>query len=129
MNEIVIQRVNTARQRKQFLELPWTIYRGDPNWIPPLRMDQKENVGYIHNPFYDRNQIQTFLAYRGTEVVGRIGAVLNRGTSTATTTNAGSSASSSRSTIRRWPTGCWTPPATGLPTRGSSSCGGRRTPR
>ena len=79
MNEIVVQRVETARQRKQFLQLPWTIYRGDTNWIPPLRLDQKENVGYIHNPFYDRNQIQTFLAYRGKEVVGRIGAVLNEG--------------------------------------------------
>ena len=79
MHEIVIQRVKTARQRKQFLELPWTIYRNDPNWIPPLRHDQKENVGYAHNPFYDRNQIQTFLAYRGKEVVGRIGAILNQG--------------------------------------------------
>lgn len=79
MSEIVIQRVATARQRKQFLELPWTIYRGDPNWIPPLRLDQKENVGYSHNPFYERNRIQTFLAYRGGEVVGRIGAILNQG--------------------------------------------------
>ena len=79
MHEIVIQPVKTARQRKQFLELPWTIYKGDPNWIPPLRLDQKENVDYIHNPFYDRNQIQTFLAYRGKEVVGRIGAILNQG--------------------------------------------------
>ncbi len=79
MSDISIQRVTTARQRKQFLELPWTIYRGDPNWIPPLRLDQKESVGYSHNPFYDRNQIQTFLAYRGREVVGRIGAILNSG--------------------------------------------------
>jgi len=36
-------------------------------------------VGYTHNPFYDRNQIQTFLAYRGGEVVGRIAAILNQG--------------------------------------------------
>ena len=79
MNQIVVEHVKTARQRKQFLELPWKIYRGDPNWIPPLRFDQKENVGYIHNPFYERNQIQTFLAYRGSEVVGRIGAILNQG--------------------------------------------------
>ena len=79
MHEIVIQPVKTARQRKQFLELPWAIYKGDPNWIPPLRLDQKENVNYTHNPFYDRNQIQTFLAYRGNEVVGRIGAILNQG--------------------------------------------------
>ena len=79
MNEIVIQRVTTARQRKQFLQLPWSLYQGDPNWIPPLRLDQKENVGYIHNPFFEQNRIQTFLAYRGTEVVGRIGAILNQG--------------------------------------------------
>ena len=79
MNNIVIQRVTNSRQRKQFLELPWTIYRKDPYWIPPLRLDEKENVGYTHNPFYDRNQIQTFLAYRGGEVVGRIGAILNQG--------------------------------------------------
>ncbi len=79
MTDIVIRPVKTARQRRQFLELPWTIYKGDPNWIPPLRLDQKENVGYIHNPFYDWNQIQTFLAYRGNEVVGRIGAILNQG--------------------------------------------------
>ena len=79
MNNIVIQRVTNSGQRKQFLDLPWTIYHKDPYWIPPLRLDEKENVGYSHNPFYDRNQIQTFLAYRGGEVVGRIGAILNQG--------------------------------------------------
>jgi len=79
MNDIVIQRVTSSRQRKQFLQLPWTIYRKDPYWIPPLRTNQQEMVGYSHNPFYDQNQIQTFLAYRGGEVAGRIGAILNQG--------------------------------------------------
>ena len=79
MNDILIQRVTNSRQRKHFLDLPWTIYHTDPCWVPPLRMDEKENVGYSPNPFYDRNQIQTFLAYRGGEVVGRIGAILNQG--------------------------------------------------
>ncbi len=79
MTELVIQRVATAHQRKQFLEFPWKIYRNNRFWIPPLRDNQKEMVGYAHNPFYDRNKIQTFLAYRGNEVVGRIGAILNVG--------------------------------------------------
>jgi GNAT superfamily N-acetyltransferase len=79
MSNIDIQRVTTWRQRRQFLDLPWSIYHNDANWIPSLRLDEKENVGYSHNPFYDRNQIQTFLAYRGSEVVGRIGAILNQG--------------------------------------------------
>jgi GNAT superfamily N-acetyltransferase len=79
MNSIVIQRVSTSRQRKQFLTFPWQLYHKDPYWIPPLRMNQKEMVGYTHSPFYDRNRIQTYLARRGGEVVGRIGAILNQG--------------------------------------------------
>src|SRR5208337_1091979 len=79
MSDVIIQRVMNSGQRKQFLQVPWSIYRNDPYWIPPLRDNQREMVGYARNPFYDRNQIQTFLAYRGGEVVGRIGAILNQG--------------------------------------------------
>ena len=79
MSNLVVQRVVTAAQRKQFLRFPWELYRDDPNWIPPLRGNQKELVGYKPHPFYARNSIQTFLAYRGDEVRGRIAAILNQG--------------------------------------------------
>jgi GNAT superfamily N-acetyltransferase len=77
MSNLVIQRVSTSRQKKEFLHFPWTLYRGDPNWIPPLRGNQKEMVGYKPHPFYARNSVQTFLAYRGGESCGRIAAILN----------------------------------------------------
>jgi GNAT superfamily N-acetyltransferase len=79
MSGLVIKPVTTRHQRKAFLEFPWRLYRDDPNWIPPLRGNQKEMVGYSHNPFYDRNRSQTFLAYRDGEVCGRIAAILNYG--------------------------------------------------
>lgn len=79
MSNLSIQRVVTARQKKQFLQYPWTLYRNDPNWIPPLRDDRKQMVGYKPHPFYARNSIQTFLAYRDGEVVGRIAGILNQG--------------------------------------------------
>ncbi|MEN6457686.1 MAG: GNAT family N-acetyltransferase [Thermoguttaceae bacterium] len=79
MSNLIIERVTTSRQKKQFLNFPWTLYRDDPNWIPPLRYDQKEMVGYRPHPFYARNSIQTFLARRGNEVCGRIAAILNQG--------------------------------------------------
>jgi GNAT superfamily N-acetyltransferase len=79
MSNLTIQRVTTARQRKQFLHFPWTLYRNDPNWIPPLRGSAKEMVNFRSHPFYDRNACQTFLAYRGDEVCGRIAAILNQG--------------------------------------------------
>lgn len=79
MQDLIIQRVATARQKKDFLRFPWTLYRDDPNWIPPLRGSAKEMVNYRPHPFYERNSVQTFLAYRGQEVCGRIAAILNRG--------------------------------------------------
>jgi len=78
MTSPIIQPVSTRRQKKQFLEFPWRLYRNDPNWIPPLRLDQKELVGYRHHPFYEKNRVQTFLAYRDGEVCGRIAAIFNQ---------------------------------------------------
>jgi GNAT superfamily N-acetyltransferase len=77
MPELVVKAVASRRERKQFLSFPWSIYRNDPYWIPPLRMNQQEMVNYRPHPFYDRNRIRTFLAYRDGQVCGRIAAVLN----------------------------------------------------
>ena len=79
MANLDIQTVASRRQRKQFLNLPWAIYRDDPLWIPPLRTNQKELVGYKKHPFYERNEVQTFLAVQDGEPVGRIAAIINHG--------------------------------------------------
>jgi len=70
--------VANRRQKRQFLEFPWQLYRGDAHWIPPLRMDEKELAGFSFHPFYLRSRIQTFLAQRDGEVVGRIAAIVNQ---------------------------------------------------
>jgi len=77
VSDLVIKPVTSRRLRKQFLELPWTLYRDDPCWIPPLRLNQKELVGYRHHPFYDDAEAQTFLAIQGGRPCGRILAILN----------------------------------------------------
>lgn len=74
-----VRPVERWRQRRQFLHLPWTLYADDPNWIPPLRQNQREMVNYKHHPFYDENEIQTFLATNHGEPVGRIAAIVNYG--------------------------------------------------
>jgi GNAT superfamily N-acetyltransferase len=77
MPKLVIKPVETSREKKQFLLLPWQIYRGDPSWVPPLRTNQKELVGYAHHPFYDEAEGQTFLALHDGKPVGRILALVN----------------------------------------------------
>jgi GNAT superfamily N-acetyltransferase len=77
MPTLNIKPVETRREKKQFLELPWQINRGDPNWIPPLRQNQEELVGYKRHPFYDDAEGQTFLALHEGRPVGRIMAIVN----------------------------------------------------
>ena len=75
---ILVEPVSNKSQQKAFIKFPWKLYKGDPNWIPPLIMNIKELLNYKKHAFYDRAEIQTFLAMRNGEVVGRIAAIIDR---------------------------------------------------
>ena len=77
MASLEIVPVESKSQQKQFLKLPWAIYANDPLWIPPLRQNQKELVGFAKHPFYDFATAQAFLATRDGRPVGRILAIVN----------------------------------------------------
>ncbi|MCE9524538.1 MAG: hypothetical protein K8R36_00620 [Planctomycetales bacterium] len=76
-SQVVVKPVTSWWQRRQFLNVPWDIYSGDLNWVPPLRGNAKEMVNYTKHPFYDTAEIQTFLAYRNGTPVGRVAAIVN----------------------------------------------------
>ncbi|GIW93376.1 MAG: hypothetical protein KatS3mg110_1417 [Pirellulaceae bacterium] len=78
MSQLIVKPVETRYEKRLFLQLPWQIYRDDPNWVPPIRIFQKEMTGLAHHPFYQQNQGKQFLALRGGRCVGRIVAIINR---------------------------------------------------
>jgi len=78
MSQVVVQLVATRAQRRAFVEFPWDLYRDDPCWVPPLRGNLKELLGYKHHPLAENVEIQTFLAYRDGRVVGRVAAIVNK---------------------------------------------------
>lgn len=63
---------------KAFIRLPWSIYRGDPYWVPPLIRDVKRAFNPDVHPFHEHSEVQPFLALRNGRPVGRITAVRNR---------------------------------------------------
>ncbi len=79
MANLVVQEVSTRRQQREFVDFASALYADDPHWTPPLRANQKGLLGFAPHPFYERNEGQAFLAYRGGEVCGRVLAILNRG--------------------------------------------------
>jgi GNAT superfamily N-acetyltransferase len=77
MSEVVVKPISSRQDRRSFVELPWTLYRGDANWMPPLRRNQEELLGYRHHPFHQHAEVQTFLARINGQVCGRIAAIVN----------------------------------------------------
>ena len=66
--------LGNRRQLKKFIKFSWTIYRSDPNWVPPLIFDQLRFFTPKKNPYFSHSKAQLFMALRGEEPVGRISA-------------------------------------------------------
>jgi hypothetical protein len=64
--------VRSRSEMKRFLNLPWSIYQGDPNWVPPLKPVQAKMLDPKRHPYWDRAQRELFLALRDGRPVGRI---------------------------------------------------------
>ncbi len=79
MSRILVEAVTTRRQQKDFFRFPWDLYRADPNWIPPLRQNQQELLGFKSHPFHDEATVQPLVAYQDGKVCGRIAAIVHRG--------------------------------------------------
>lgn len=76
MNIIQVD-VHNGRQRRQFEQLPFKIYRDIPQWVPPLGTELRHMLDERHHSFYQQGVAAFFLAIHSTgDVAGRL-AVLN----------------------------------------------------
>jgi GNAT superfamily N-acetyltransferase len=74
---INITPVSSRKDRREFMALLWQLYRDDPNWVPPLRGNQEELVGFKKHPFHDDAEVRCFVARKNGTVCGRIVAIVN----------------------------------------------------
>ncbi|MCF7859304.1 MAG: GNAT family N-acetyltransferase [Candidatus Cloacimonetes bacterium] len=75
MTEIIP--VKSKIELKQFIMFPFKLYKSDPNWVPPLIMEQKNFFNPKKNPYYEHSEVELFLALKNKKVVGRISAHTN----------------------------------------------------
>ena len=69
--------ISGKKELLSFVEFPFKLYRGDPNWVPPLIEERVDFFNPAKNPFFEHARYQLFLAFRGPELVGTIGAVVD----------------------------------------------------
>jgi hypothetical protein len=75
---ISIQPVTSKADRKAFIELAYSLNRGDPNWVPPLRSEVAGLIDPAKNGWFSHAEAELFLARRGGRPVGRISAHIDR---------------------------------------------------
>ncbi len=72
-----ILKVETDADKAAFIDFPYDLYRGEPHWRPPLRMERTDHMSEKANPALVDYERACFLARRGGAVVGRIAAFIN----------------------------------------------------
>jgi hypothetical protein len=73
-----IRPVQSRRELRRFIDYAYERNAGDPHWVPPLRMGERDRLNPGKNPFFAHADLQPLLAWRGARVVGRIGAIDDR---------------------------------------------------
>lgn len=74
---IEVKRVNTRRELKRFIRLPFRLYKGNPYWIPPLLADELKTLRKDINPAFDFAEAEYWLAYKDGKLAGRIVGIIN----------------------------------------------------
>ncbi len=77
MSNITVQPVTDKKGVLDFVRFPFKLYRGDPNWVPPLIEERRDIFNPKKNPLYEHSRFQLYLARRDGELVGTIGAIVN----------------------------------------------------
>jgi hypothetical protein len=75
-----IEQIDTTskRQTRDFINLPFELYRDQPLWVPPIRIDVATMLNRKKHPFYGHSDADFFLARRDGKSVGRIAAMENK---------------------------------------------------
>lgn len=77
---VTVEKVDTSNkaQVKRFVQFYYDLYKGCPQWVPPLFVDAYLPLNRKKHPFFGHSEGDFFLARRDGQVVGRIFAGENK---------------------------------------------------
>jgi GNAT superfamily N-acetyltransferase len=72
----IIEATNKA-MIKDYVKFPFSLYKNNPYWIPPMIHEEVESFDREKNPVFKSADAKFYLAYRDKKIVGRIAAIIN----------------------------------------------------
>lgn len=74
---ISIREVSDKKGLKTFVKFPFSIYKNNPYWVPPIISEEVKSFDPSLNPVFEHAQAFFLLAYHNNKVVGRVVAIIN----------------------------------------------------
>jgi len=74
---IELRKVDSKRDLKKFIAFQNQLYKGNKYWCPQMRMDEMKTLSRDKNPAFEFCEAEYWLAYRGSEIVGRVAGIIN----------------------------------------------------
>jgi len=78
MGEIFIKEVLTRKDLRDFIYLPEKVHRNEPEWLPPIYMDERVLYNKKKNKSFLYADALILIAYKNNKPVGRIMGLINR---------------------------------------------------
>jgi len=78
MGDIIIKEVVTKKDKRKFIYLPVKVHKNNPNWLPPIYLDEWELFNEKKNKSYQYADTVLYLASRDKKIVGRIMGIINK---------------------------------------------------
>ena len=74
---ITLKEMITKKEMKQFVMFPFSIYKNNPYWVPPIITEELETLNKDKNPAFENAEARFFVAIKNNKIVGRIATIIN----------------------------------------------------
>jgi GNAT superfamily N-acetyltransferase len=71
-------KTDDKRDVQKFIHFPYSLYKDDPIWVPPLISDTAFFLNKNEHPFYHHSEAEFFIAEHKGKILGRIALIDNR---------------------------------------------------
>ncbi len=74
---VKLREVKSRNDLKDFIRFPYTLYKDNPYWVPPLFFDEISTLSQKKNPAFEYCEARYWLACEDGQILGRIAAIRN----------------------------------------------------
>lgn len=74
---LTLTEVLSKKDLKNFISFPYSLYKGNKFWVPPLRFDELHTLSKSVNPAFDFCEAKYWMIFNENKMVGRVAGIIN----------------------------------------------------